>query len=94
MKLDQIELLFNSYYFHNPDPTDFNFFFTKKDKPVDDTIKKKSIWIVLLVCGIVIMSILILLAILSIMVLFRDRKKALLSQNMTVDETEIDISYI
>lgn len=94
IKLDHVDLTLNSRFLGQTDSVDFKFSFAQNGPPVEDIVKKRNVWLALLICGIIIMSVLILLSIIAIAVLLRDKKKAFLTQNQAVDETEIDISYM
>ena len=94
IKLNHVDLTLNSRFLGQTDSVDFKFSFAQNEPPVEDIINKRNLRLALLICGIIIMSVLVLLSIIVIAVFLRDKKKTFLTQNQAIDETEIDISYM
>lgn len=93
-ELDGRRVSLHSYFFGKATASDFSFNFAQKQQATDEAKKTRSLKIVLLVVGIIMISVLILVALFALLVLFRDRKKIQLGTNQPADETEVDISYM
>lgn len=92
--LDGRRVPLHSYFFGKATASDFSFNFAQKQQATDEAKKTRNLKIVLLIVGIIMVSVLILVALFALLVLFRDRKKIQLGTNQPADETEVDISYM
>jgi hypothetical protein len=80
--------------FFNNNPSDVSFSFAQRKTGADEDKKQRNIKLVGLIVGVIVLSLLILIALFALLVLLRDRKKIQLGANQPTDETEVDISYM
>lgn len=91
--LDKKTIDFNAVF--TGETHQFKFTFGYKEVAPENLLQNKNVWMACLIAGIVIVSVLILLAGVYLVVLLRQKKKLLMAiDSNAMDQTDVDISYM